>query len=403
MESFTDTIKKWWCELEARSLANLPPDQREDVMAFDRHLRGHKWRYTGIVLAVWVVAAVCFRMFAKNATWLESFVLMFLLFGSTGFAMMSVWFGHAKFKGSWRTAAIATALAVAGALFGAMVGRYVKSGSLDGMFDDPSGLGGRVLLGGFIAGVVYSILLLAVLQLRRRSLQARNDDLRRQAESERIARQLADARLRLMQAQVEPHFLFNTLASVQQLAEGRAPEAASLTRELITFLRRGLSGLRDDTTTLAREFEMAAAYLAIMKTRMGDRLTFSMALPDDLADKKIPPAMLISLVENAIKHGLEPSTEGGSIAISASVGSDHLLLEVVDTGLGLGQSHSVEGGVGLANVRERLAAIYGDHAQLLITENTPIGVIAAIRFPIQTADTERTDAGEQFDQSTDCR
>jgi sensor histidine kinase YesM len=260
-----------------------------------------------------------------------------------------------------------------------------------------------VLLGGFIAGVVYSILLLAVVQLRRRSLQARNDELRRQAESERIARQLADARLRLMQAQVEPHFLFNTLASVQQLAEGRAPEAANLTRELITFLRRGLSGLRDDTTTLAREFEMAAAYLAIMKTRMGDRLSYSMALPDDLTDQKIPPAMLISLVENAIKHGLEPATEGGSIAISASAGPDHLLLKVVDSGLGLGHSHSVDGGLGLANVRERLAAIYGDRAELLIAENTPRGVAATIKFPTQTADTEPTAAGEQIDQSTDCR
>jgi LytS/YehU family sensor histidine kinase len=245
-----------------------------------------------------------------------------------------------------------------------------------------------VLLAGLIMGAAYGLLMFVILQHRRRSLQAKNEALTQQAQQERTARRWADARLKLMQAQVEPHFLFNTLASVQDLAEGGAPEAAALTQQLITFLRAGLAGLRDDTTTLAREFSMLAAFLTIMKTRMGDRLSFELDLPDALADIALPPAMLISLVENAIKHGLEPALEGGHIRLSARSNGAALTVAVEDTGLGLGAptahcsgSDGGDGGavgVGLANIRERLAAIYGDEATLSVRENLPRGVIAAI-------------------------
>jgi sensor histidine kinase YesM len=173
--------------------------------------------------------------------------------------------------------------------------------------------------------------------------------------------------------------LFNTLASVQDLAEGKAPEAAALTRQLIAFLRAGLAGLRDDTTTLAREFDMAAAFLTIMQTRMGERLSFELQLPDTLADEAVPPAMLISLVENAIKHGLEPALDGGHMRISARRDGATLTVEVSDTGVGLGAPVTgSSGSVGLANIRERLAAIYGEDATLSVRENMPHGVIASL-------------------------
>jgi sensor histidine kinase YesM len=228
---------------------------------------------------------------------------------------------------------------------------------------------------------LYAAVLGVVIHVRRRLLQTRYDELQRQAEADRTARQLADAKLKLLQAQVEPHFLFNTLASVQQLAEGRAPEAAELTSELIHFLRAGLVSLREETTNLKREFEMAAAYLAIMRTRMGERLQTQMTLPPELSDVPVPPAMLISLVENAIKHGLEPSPSGGTLNLTAQALDDAIEIAVRDDGVGLAAMSSGEGGVGLSNIRERLAAIYGESATLTIQESTPHGVLATIRIP----------------------
>ena len=386
MNKFFQAFSFWYRELEARKLAKLPRDQREDILAFDLSVRRNKWKVLLVAVGLWLVASVAFRATVNNVNWTEALLLTLFLLVTTGFALKSVWFGHTKFKISLRSFGIVFLLACSGALVGGMIGRWMKIGSFEAMLVDLSSFGSRVLFAGLIAGVVYASLLLIVLFVRRRTLQKRNEELQRQTEQERTARQLADARLKLMQAQVEPHFLFNTLASVQQLAEGKAPEAAALTRELIAFLRAGLAGLRGDTTTLEREFTMAAAFLAIMKTRMGDRLSYDIDLPVGLGNRVIPPAMLISLVENAIKHGLEPSTSGGALWVGArEVSGDDtttLVIEVRDTGLGLGAgvSSTVGGGVGLANVRERLAAIFGERARLQIEENSPHGVIAMIEI-----------------------
>ena len=386
MNKFFQAVSLWYRELEARKLAKLPRDQREDILAFDLSVRRNKWKVLLVAVGLWLVASVAFRATVNNVHWTEALLLTLFLLVTPGFALMSVWFGHAKFKISLRSFGFVFLLACSGALVGGMIGRWMKIGSFEAMLADLSSFGSRMLFAGLIAGVVYASLLLIVLFVRRRTLQKRNEELQRQTEQERTARQLADARLKLMQAQVEPHFLFNTLASVQQLAEGKAPEAAALTRELIAFLRAGLAGLRGDTTTLEREFTMAAAFLAIMKTRMGDRLSYDIDLPVGLGNRVIPPAMLISLVENAIKHGLEPSTSGGALWIGArEVSGDDtttLVIEVRDTGLGLGAgvSSTVGGGVGLANVRERLAAIFGERARLQIEENSPHGVIAMIEI-----------------------
>ena len=390
MTSLIAKTKNWYSDLEARKLAMMPPDVREEVLAFDRSMHRHKWRYTGAALAIWFAAASAFRYGATDSSWIEGLVVSFCLLFTIAVAVMSVWFGHYKIRFGLRAFVKVVALATAGALVGGMIGRFSKHGSLAGMFDGVWGIGGRVVVAGLVAGAVYALLMFAVLRVRRRLLQARNEQLTRQAEADRIARQLADARLKLMQAQVEPHFLFNTLASVQDLAEGKAPEAAALTRELITFLRAGLAGLRDDSTTLAREFDMAAAFLAIMKTRMGERLSFELNLPEALANESMPPAMLISLVENAIKHGLEPALDGGHMRLSASRAGAALVVEVSDNGLGLSAPGAgISGGVGLTNIRERLAAIYGDDATLLVRENLPHGVIASLsitnRQPVETA------------------
>ncbi|WP_265584052.1 sensor histidine kinase [Chitinimonas koreensis] len=131
---------------------------------------------------------------------------------------------------------------------------------------------------------------------------------------ERLGRELAESQLKLLQAQIEPHFLFNTLGALQQRAEGRAPEAAALAADLIRFLRGSMDNLRTERTTLGDDFRLAAAYLGVMQARMGERLRFELALPEALATRQVPTLMLLTLVENALKHGIEPHPPGARCA-----------------------------------------------------------------------------------------
>ncbi len=386
MKKFIESIRQKYAAFETRTLEKLPPDQREDVRAFDAMWQRNKWKWTAIGVVVWIAAAALLRLGKEQIGWVEALFLTFLIIGGPGIAALSAWFGHGKFKLSAKWGLIMVLLTVAGALVGGLLGAFLKGGSA-GLAADFVRVGPKVIIGGLVAGVIYSLMLMVIVQTRRKQLQSRNLQLEQQAKEERLARQLADAKLKLLQAQVEPHFLFNTLASVQHLAEGRAPEAAQLTRELIAFFRAGLAGLREETTTLKLEFEMAAAFLSIMKTRMGARLQFSLDLPEILVDRRVPPAMLISLVENAIKHGVEPAADGGTIHIFARETDGRLQFGVTDSGLGLLQNTTAVagGGVGLANIRERLLAIFGDKANMTIEQSPPHGVAAIITIE-QTAE-----------------
>jgi sensor histidine kinase YesM len=204
------------------------------------------------------------------------------------------------------------------------------------------------------------------------------------AESERLmlARQTVEAELKLMQAQVEPHFLFNTLASVQYLTETDPPAANRMLGHLIDYLRAALPQLRAASSTLGKEVELAQALLSILAMRIGNRLAFDTDIPADLAAHPFPPNLLISLVENAIKHGIEPSPDGGRVTISARRVDGHLSVSVTDTGRGLGAAGSGIAGVGLANVRERVAALYGTGGRFALEPVAPRGARATIDIPI---------------------
>lgn len=201
------------------------------------------------------------------------------------------------------------------------------------------------------------------------------------AAEEGLKRQLAEAQLKMMQAQVEPHFLFNTLASVDHLIETDPARASKMQKNLIQYLRSALPQMREGSTTLGKELALCRAYLEILKVRMDDRLQFAITVPQGLGSAQFPPMMLQSLVENAIKHGLEPKAEGGSLTLSASIAHGMLRVTVADTGLGFGAGSAPGTGVGLANVRERLAALYGGTAKLTVDANTPSGTIATIEVP----------------------
>lgn len=199
------------------------------------------------------------------------------------------------------------------------------------------------------------------------------------AEMEALRRQVAEAQLQTLQAQVEPHFLFNTLAAVDHLTETDPPRAAIMLKHLIAFLRGSLPDMRERSTSLGREVDLCKSYLAIMQIRMEDRLTVSVDIPDALRGLPFPPMMLQSLVENSIKHGLEPKPEGGAIAIAGRLQDGRLRVTVADTGLGVDEK--APQGIGLGNIRDRLKRLYGDSAALILAPNAPTGAHITIEIP----------------------
>jgi len=200
----------------------------------------------------------------------------------------------------------------------------------------------------------------------------------RQTETEK---ELTAAKLSLLHAQVEPHFLYNTLASAQLLARNDPPKADQMLGNLISYLRRSLPRAEEELSTVGDEVERTRAYLEIMKIRMGDRLAVQVEVPEAFRIVPMPPMMLQTLVENAIKHGLEPLPGGGTIWVIARESEGRLLVTVADDGRGF----SAEGGgsgVGLKNVRERLRLAFGDKASFSIVANYPKGVAATIALPL---------------------
>ncbi len=231
--------------------------------------------------------------------------------------------------------------------------------------------------------IMTGIIVKVVLGGKRRA-ERRAEAATENAAEESLRRQLAEAQLKTMQAQVEPHFLFNTLASVDYLIETEPSTASKMQKSLIQYLRAALPQMREGSTTLGKEVQLCRSYLEILKFRMEDRLQYSVIVPQGLSSAQFPPMMLQSLVENSIKHGLEPKPEGGSLTISADISNGRLRVTVADSGLGFAAAEAISargGGVGLANVRERLAALYGGVAKLTIEANSPSGTIVTIEVP----------------------
>lgn len=364
----------------ARSLARLSAAERAELQAFDAAFKRHGWQYTLLLLALWTLLATVGKLALAHIGWIAAFVLSGALLMTLIVTLAAVWFGPSRVRVGMKSVMVTVGMALTGALVGAFFARLLLTERLDDFVRDFTSVLPKVLVAGLVFGMAYAVLMVSVAQFRRMQLQRQNADLARQASQERMGRQLADARLRLMQAQVEPHFLFNTLASVQQLAEGKAPEAAQMTARLITFLRAGLAGLREEHSTLGREFKAIEAYLEIMRVRMPERLSYQLDLPAALAQVPVPPAMLISLVENAIKHGIEPFPEAASIRLRVEHDGRHLRIEVRDTGLGPNMLKA-GGGVGLDNIRQRLRILYAGQAHLTVGGNAPRGFVATIEIP----------------------
>jgi signal transduction histidine kinase len=212
------------------------------------------------------------------------------------------------------------------------------------------------------------------------------------AESEQLKRQVVEARMAAMQAQVEPHFLFNTLASIDHLIETDPARASQMQKHLIALLRASMPTLREANDgglrDLGRELAVIRPYLEILKVRMEERLATDIQVPEGLHSAQFPPMMIQTLVENAIKHGLEPKPEGGRLSVVAEIVHGKLQVRVADTGLGFGKAATAGTGVGLANIRERLALLYGSRASLAVTENPGGGTVVTITVPYQARTNE---------------
>jgi signal transduction histidine kinase len=243
---------------------------------------------------------------------------------------------------------------------------------------------GRQAIGSLVTlGLVIGAAMAFVLLLRERQVA---EQAQHEARERLLEKQVLEAKLKTLQAQVEPHFLFNTLASVQRLVATDPQAASSMLDDLNQYLRASLPNMREDQSSVGREVDMARAYLNIMQVRMGQRLRYRVDLPAALRDQAFPPMMLLSLVENAVEHGVGDSGDG-EVRIEAVTHGASIELRVSDNGVGF--DPQAPAGVGLSNIRDRLAALYGTAGSLSLEEQGAggRGVTARIRIPHDHAPT----------------
>lgn len=233
----------------------------------------------------------------------------------------------------------------------------------------------HIVLFGILFGAIISYFFISRERIAATEAQIQEERIKRLT-SEKDA---AEANLRLLQAQIEPHFLFNTLSNILSLIDTDLGKGKSMLVDLIHYLRTSLTKAREETATIGQEIEMIRAYLNIFAVRMEDRLRYRIEVPDTMRGLPFPPMLLQPLVENAVKHGIEPKIEGGEITIRAQKNGGILRVEVADTGTGFHEDSNM--GFGLSNVRERLQSLYGDRGRLVFEENRPSGLKAVIEVP----------------------
>jgi len=234
-----------------------------------------------------------------------------------------------------------------------------------------------------IAGILFAPWTALTAIVRQKEAFARDQELTFALERSELERQALDARLHLLQAQVAPHFLFNTLANVQALVDAGSPHASVVLRSLTAYLRAAVPLLHEPAATIDRELQLVRPYLELMQMRMPDRLEYALSVDPAALSVRCLPTTLLTLVENAVRHGIDPSEEGGRIDVDIARRGERCVVRVTDTGAGLRQSENGLG-TGLMALRERLQLIFGDAAHLRLTPNSPQGAIVEIDMPAST-------------------
>ncbi len=270
---------------------------------------------------------------------------------------------------------------VIGIALGSVVGSLI-GGSLTGTLDyllanGMSGLGGNIMLG-IIFGSAIGHFFFSTYKMTGARLELQ------QRENQQLSaeKELTETQLRLLQAQIEPHFLFNTLSNIHSLIETDPHRASSVLESFSDYLRASLRRSREDNMTLGDELTLIDAYMDIQQARMGERLSFKVDVAEDLLSMPCPPMLVQPLVENAMVHGIDPQVDGGSVELSAMVNDEGLRIAVIDTGVGLA-GVTAGNGLALENIRARLQALYGDTANLTINKVEPHGVEVVLFLPLE--------------------
>lgn len=231
-----------------------------------------------------------------------------------------------------------------------------------------------------VTGLLFAPWIAVATMLKQRDAFAREQAFAFELERARFERNALDAKLRLLQAQVEPHFLFNTLANIQALVDTGSPQASKVLASLIAYLRAAVPRMHEPATSLGQELDLVRAYLELMQMRMPDRLEIAIHVDPAARDILCPPMTVLTLVENAVRHGIDPSEVGGRIDIDVGLRDERCVIRVMDTGVGL-QTSGKGLGTGLSTLRERLQLAYGEEASLRLTEVTPHGVCVELHLP----------------------
>jgi hypothetical protein len=340
-----------------------------------------------VALVISALAAVMIALVVgRPETLFEQWVFSTII-GALGFVIVNgprVWFLDHPARQPLRWPALVALMAVASPIAhyaGIVAGGLLFGFSIPDIADYPTLPRVSMVAFTFLGLGMMTIIVIHRERVRRIE-QERSEARLRAAVIERTALQ---AQLRLLQAQIEPHMLFNTLANLQGLIALDPARAGAMLDQLIQYLRATLGASREESTTLANEFAAMEAYLGLMQVRMGERLSFTLDLPPELRAARIPPMLLQPLVENAILHGLEPKIDGGEIVISASADAGSLRIRVRDSGLGLGDKPASRvGAVGLATSRERLHVLYGERADIVIAPAQPHGTLVQLTMPLET-------------------
>ena len=375
-------VLAWLKWVEARgdawALKRLSAQECAEAVALDTELKRNWPKWLGTYLLLAIAGTVVLQFFAEKIGWTRSFVIVnFLCVGIAG-VVASAWYGYRKYTGpsGRKNYAIFLGTLFAGGLVGAIFASIDIGKPLTEMGLHKIGMIFAVVAA---LGAALVVVIATIAYARTRQVAQRMALLQAEADRERLTRHGVQAELKLLQAQVEPHFLFNTLANLRFLVQTQSPNALAMLDHLIHYLRTALPEIRAESSTVGREFELAHAYLEILRIRMGGALEISTDAPSDLARVAFPPLVVLTLVENAIKHGIAPAGRG-RVSVRAAAQGERLRVTVEDDGRGLAEP--IGQGVGLGNVRERLRAIYGETARLELTGREGGGTVAAIEVPL---------------------